>query len=166
MEQINWIGVLIQVLSVLPFYLSIRSSKKQISNEIEKMKRAQTLENLTPAFEYVFKFLTNPNETLEGKNAKQVHLNFQKTLMMYGSKDAIKIFQTYMQLNYSGKIDPKEGLYIFTILAAQLRHDSTSDWISPLSFQSIRITDLNEVEFKEGVNEVIRKYGFRKELVQ
>lgn len=151
------------VTASIPFFLWI--TRKEIKDELKKFQNSRTIEHMDSLYEYVFLLIVDASKVVAEKNLQESILNFQKEIMKYGSNEALNIFSVYMVKTYNDEATGKLGIYLFALLASQLRFDATGDWVMPTRFLEIRLSDLDKNDAKIEINRLILKNKFNKRMM-
>ncbi|MGT2910789.1 hypothetical protein ACVR1I_03615 [Streptococcus cameli] len=157
--------------SLIGFFITTHSLKKNFRNELEKNRDTVALEKMSTIPYEVLSLFDNMMDA-ESLNNKQQKMkqednlkNFKKlmnTIYSYGSIDAIKIASLMQKENYEaaklkGNRDNYRMMSVLILLATQIKYDVTSVAVSPKYWFEMKLNDFsaNQRKFAEANNKLI-----------
>lgn len=146
------------VVTLLAVFVSYFLSKKNLQQEIAKLKEQQALSKMQDLPVRAASLLDDINSGMSEKEMKR----FLTDVYAYGSPEAIRILVKFQENNYAAangnqKTDPWFIMSLLSLLICQLKYDLTGRITSPESWFRLKITDYNPkvILAKETLNKLV-----------
>lgn len=170
--QENAGSLIIAIVTIIGFFVTNHSMKKNFENELKKQRNDIALENMS---KMPLEMLNLMNDMIsqgkttgnKGKTTDAMMRRFNEnlnTIYSYGSTDAIRIAATMQKENYQkanladvATNDKYRVMSMYVLLATQIKYDVTGIAVSAEEWFRMKITDYDGEKdlFRNAVNQIV-----------